>query len=383
VPGASPHTQPSGRGESFDDLVDEIRRRYGSNADQLFPLLEDLIRRRLGFASQGAAAAGLAALIGSSVRLIAALIPTAVFGQWAEVPWGRWAVILLMYAVFDALRSYENSSESSMSNVVENWTALLPTIVRESDLEDLANFTRRWYRLPVVAAVGAAVATIMLATCWLVAPSAMTDLPAGSTVLLAFLLYDFGATPIYWGVLLNWALSARESRYDHHLLWSSPADSPEVQRVMRKTVTQGSAAGIWITMFLVLTLVLVSWSSRAVIPLAVGFMVIGYLSAIGAAIGNRSSIRRIVERSRRDRLTGLQRRIEAFGPRYTDLSPQESQQLRDLLDLHDRIRDAPSAPTTTNTLLRAAATLIVPTIAFIITVFGEVSAERILDAILP
>ncbi len=383
VPVESFHEKPAGRGESFDALVEEIRQRYGSNADQLFPHLEDVIRRRLGFASQEPAAAGLAALTGSTVRLIAALVPTAVLGQWAQIPWGRWATILVFYAGFDAMRYYENSSVSWTRSVVEDWTALLPTIARESDLKDLADFTRRWYRLPVVTAVGAAVAAIMLLTCWLIAPSAMTELPAGTIVLLAFLLYDFGATPIYWGVLLNWALTGREARYDHHLFWSSPADSPEVQRVMRKTVVQGSLAGIWITYFLLLTLVLVSWSSPAVVPLAVGFIVIGYLSTIGAAIGNRASIRRIIERVRLQRLKGLQHRIDVFESRYTELSPQESQQLRDLLDLHDRIRDAPATPTTAHTLVHAGAGLIVPTIAFIITVFGEVSAERILDAILP
>jgi len=50
--------------------------------------------------------------------------------------------------------------------------------------------------------------------------------------------------------------------------------------------------------------------------------------------------------------------------------------------LHNTIRDAPTT-STTQSLVRAAAGLIVPTIVFVITVFGEVSAERILDAILP
>ena len=66
-----------------------------------------------------------------------------------------------------------------------------------------------------------------------------------------------------------------------------------------------------------------------------------------------------------------------------DLSPGESEQLRNLLFLHDTIRDAPTSTTTAQTALRTAAGLLIPTIAFVITVFGEVSAERLLDAILP
>ncbi len=73
----------------------------------------------------------------------------------------------------------------------------------------------------------------------------------------------------------------------------------------------------------------------------------------------------------------------AFKPRFADLSPQESGQLRDLLTLHDKIRDAPTTPTTTHTVMHAAVGLIIPTIMFVVAVFGEVYTERILDAILP
>ena len=83
----------------------------------------------------------------------------------------------------------------------------------------------------------------MLLAGWLFVPDALRELPAGSLVLLAWLLYDFGTTPIYWGVLVNWAFIAREARYDHHLFWPSPADSPEVHKVMRKTTEQGVRQG--------------------------------------------------------------------------------------------------------------------------------------------
>ncbi len=78
----------------------------------------------------------------------------------------------------------------------------------------------------------------------------------------------------------------------------------------------------------------------------------------------------------------LRNRIDTFESRFADPSPEESERLRDLLLLHNTIRDAPTT-STTQSLVRAAAGLIVPTIVFVITVFGEVSAERILDAILP
>lgn len=267
--------------------------------------------------------------------------------------------------------------------MMEKWTALLPTMVRESDLRELADFARRWQRRPATVTAGVAVAAVMLLACVLFTPAALSELPAGSIVLLAWLLYDFGATPIYWGNLFNRAFMAREARYDHDLFWPSPADSPEVHKVMRKTTEQGFAAGFWITVFLVMTVVLVSWDSPLVLPLGVGTMLIGYASTVGLAISNRASVRKIIERSRQQRLTLFRSRIDAFQSRVVDLSPEESEQLRNLLFLHDRIRDAPSSPNTARTLMHTAAGLILPTIMFVVTVFGEVSAERLLSALLP
>jgi len=129
--------------------------------------------------------------------------------------------------------------------------------------------------------------------------------------------------------------------------------------------------------------VLVSWDSPLVLPLAVGFIVLGYLTAISSTLGFRASIQKIVQRARHQRLQGLRHRIEAFEPRYTDLSSQESEQLRDLLALHNTIRDGPNTPTTTHTVMHALVGLIIPTVLFVVAVFGEVYAERILDAILP
>lgn len=73
------------------------------------------------------------------------------------------------------------------------------------------------------------------------------------------------------------------------------------------------------------SVVLVSWDSPLVPPLAVGFVVIGYLTIIGSALGFRASIQKIVQRARDRQLERLQHRINAFRSRYTELSPKESE----------------------------------------------------------
>ena len=389
TPSAALPVHRPGRTEAFDACVEEIRRRYlaAENLDVMY-VLTNRLHRRLGLAPRGVRAMALAGLVGVGVRLFVVLIVTALAGQWMGLPWGRWAVLLALLGLNDATMPFMAPPPDlplgpRLRRIVDDWMALLPAISREADLRDLAGFTRRWIRLPVAVAAGVAVMALMLGASWIVTPTGMSELPAGSIFLLALVLYEFGNNTVYWGNVINWALLAREARYDHDLFWASPADAPEVRKVYRKTSTQGSAAALWISIYLVLAVLIVSWSSPAVVPLAAGFAVIGYLTTVGFAVANRASVRRIVERIRQERLQGLQRRIDEFGPRYTHLSPQESEELRELLLLHDRIADAPVAPSTTHVVIRNVAGLLIPTVMFVITVFGEVSAERFLDAILP
>jgi len=379
--------EPERGSAAFDARVEDLRRLF-FGSPSLLPGMNNLIQRHFGLAPMSPGATTLAGLMGPGIRLLGALLATVLFGQWAGIPWVRWAVVLALYGAIEAVFAWMPPHPDVLptprfQRLMDDWTALLPTMARESDLRDLADFTRRLQRLPSTVAAGVAIAILMLLACWLSTPDGLSELPVGSIVLLAWLLYDFGTTPIYWSVLINWAFIAREARYEHRLFWPSPADSPEVQRAMRKTTEQGFAGGWWITVFLVMTVVLVGWDSPLVLPLAVGFIVVGYLATVGAALGWRASVRKIIERSRQQRLALFRSRIDAFETRMVDLSPEESEQLRDLLFLHDKIRDAPGSPAGAHTAVRTAAALLIPTIAFVISVFGEVSAERILDSILP
>jgi len=385
-PEIAPEFRPEST-EAFDALVEEVRRVNAWGPHLVMRSLQDRLRRRLRLARAGTAAPFLM-ITGIGIRLAVAVLVAALAGQWAGIPWGRWAVIIVWYGLTDAgmaliWPAFGSPVPPWLRRLIQDWTALAPTIARESDLRDLVGFTQRLYRLPVVATAGVAVAAVMLGAGWLFAPTGLGDLPAGSIVLLALLLYDFGTLPIWSNTIFNWATMARQARYDHHLFWPSPADSPEVRKVMRRTIGQAFSAAMWITIFLVLTVVLVGWDSPLVLPLAVGFVVIGYLATFALAIRYPASVRKIVERSRQLRLAVLRDRIDAFESRFADLSHEESERLRDLLFLHGEIRDAATTPVHAHTLMRTVAALIVPTIAFVVTVFGEVSAERLLDAILP
>ena len=377
--------EPAIRNAAFDATVEEIRRRLWSSDINPLAALAGLARRRLGLPPRRYTTWMLAGFFGIGTRLALALLATAIAGRSLAIPSGRWAVILLFSGLLDATAVSRTPLPDMPVSAparrgMDDWTALLPTIEQESDLQDLAAFARRWVRPPVATTVGVAVASVVLAACWLLAPDGFRELPAGSIVLLILLLADFGTTTVN---PFNSAVFTREARYDHRLFWPSPADSPQVQRATRTTAVFGFVTGLWVTIYLVLAVVLVSRGSPLVLPLSGAFIVIGYLWAFASAASLRSAVQRIVQRSRNRWLERLRRRIEAFEPRFDDLSAEESEQVHRLIDLHNMIRDAPTTPTTTHTLIRSAAGLIVPTIVFVITVFGEVSAERFLDAILP
>ena len=259
--------QPAGR-EAIDAGVEEIRKRYGSETSFLFPYVEDRLARRLGLAPKSPGAVALAGLTSVGVRLGLALLATALVGDWAEIPWGRWAPILAFWGFFEATQPWRTPPVDvpmgpTVKRMLEDMTPLLPAMVRESDVRDLAAFMRRWDRLPIAATVGVMVATLMVWSGWQFTPTALNELPVGSIVLLAFLLYEFGAVMVFGG-LVEWGFRVRQAKYDYHLFWPSPGDSPEVRKAMQMWNLR--ALAFWTTVLLVLGVFLVSWDSSLLIP---------------------------------------------------------------------------------------------------------------------
>lgn len=381
---ASP-AAPVERSARFDAGVDEIRRRYGSDA--LFPFRrpENWVRRRLGLPYHSVGATVTMGTVGVVLRLGLALAATAVAADWAQVNWVGWAVVLGFYVVVDAGMRFatpppDEPIRPRFEHMVEDAMALLPTLSHESDIDDLVAFARRWVRLRWGMLIGVVIAAVTFGAAWIFLPDELGGLAAGTIVLLVIVLIDFGSITV---TPVEWMLISREARYEHDLFWVSPADSPEVGRAMSTSTGFGVATGVWMTIYMVMTVVLVTWTSPLVLPLAGAFIVFGYLTVIVSTIGIRGSIRQIVRRARERRLAPLRERIAVFEPRSAELSPPESARLRDLLDLYSSIRDAPTSPAASHSLLNTAAALIVPAIVFVVSVSGEVYAERIFDTFLP
>lgn len=381
---ASPAGTPV-RSARFEAAVEEIRRRYGSDVYFVFRRPENWIRRRLGVPYYSVMASVTMGMVGVASRLGLALLATALAGDWARVNWAGWAIVLGFYAFVDsvarlAMPPLDEPPRPGFKRMLDDATALLPTLAHESDAEELAAFARRWMRLSTAAVGGALVTVTTLGSAWLLMPDALSRVAAGTLVLIAIILFDFGSVTV---TPVEWALMTREARYDHDLFWASPADSPEVETAVSTYTGFAWATGLWMTFYMILTIVLVSWSSPLVLPIAAGFTVFGYATVIVTTFGIRASVQKIVLRARERQLAPLRERIAALDPRTADLSVGESEQLHRLLDLYASIRDAPVAISASHALLHTAAGLLVPTVMFFISVSGEVYAERILDSILP
>ena len=389
VPGRSdvPPETATYHSVEFELELEDLRRFLASDHGMVFVRLEDRLRRKLGITPLGFGATLLIALTAVGIRLAPALMATAVLGDWIEIPWGRWIVILVFFGLVDAATTLMNRPMDMPSSrwagtFAEGWSALLPTLAHESALHDLATFTRHRFRQSIIAVIGVVGAAVMLISSWLFAPEAMSELSPGTVVLLALLLYHF-CEAVVPALIFQSAFVGREARYQHRLFWASPVDTPQVEAALRMGVGFWFLNGVWISLYLAMTVTLVSWESPAVVPLAIGYLLIGYVLTIGATLYQRSGIQRIVEGSRAQSLALLRRRIEAFGPPAADLGVAEAERVHRLVELHNLVRDAPSTPAPTRSLFRVAAGMVLPTIMFLITVFGEVYAERVLDMFLP
>ncbi len=337
--------------------------------------------RHFGLAPKGIAAMVFGLLAGIGVRMAIAVMLTALAGEWTGLPLGRWVAIAAFYALLDIARLQHHAPSAHAEQEAREHTALLEKVESETDLRDLARFQRRWYRLPVSAATGAVLAVAILLVCWWVSPGGVAALPAGSIALLALLLFDLGEITAI--AVFDVVFVRMQAACPHRLFWLDPVNTPEVRQQMRLMTGGAVFFGIQATVALVLAIVLVSPSSPVVLPLATGITLTAYAAIVTLGIDGRASIGKIVRRSRDRHLALLQELLEAHEPGDGIPGQSESGEVDRLIALYGFLRDASTSPQWTRSLGQTVVALIVPTLMFVVTVLGEVSAERFLEQILP
>ncbi|TFC44058.1 hypothetical protein [Cryobacterium shii] len=215
----------------------------------------------------------------------------------------------------------------------------------------------------------------------LVAPVPLSRLQIGSTALLMIIFYYAGE--MMFASVIPWLVISLQARFDHRLFWPSPADSMAVQEQLRALARVDFARGLGVTAYLVLVGVLLSVTSPLLLPIAFALIVTGYVATLVSIVSSRSAVRKIIRRGVDNNLALLQFRIESFGAVLSELPATALERVRQLIAVHDLIRDSPTSPKRRQALSHAVGSLFIPTITFLAAVFAQEYSGRILDNLLP
>jgi membrane protein implicated in regulation of membrane protease activity len=213
-------------------------------------------------------------------------------------------------------------------------------------------------------------------------PEGWRSVHIGTVVMGALLVHEY--LEAHLSASLTVLVFARESRLSHRLSWFDPLSSPPVQAMLHTwfaSVGAGSPLLVLYGVALASLLVPVS-PGLLVVPLGASAL-IGLVLSVASLVGLRRSVRRIVQHAKDETLKSLRERIERLEPRERELTADESERLRALLDTYAAVRDAPTGPPGVQTLGRAVTALAIPALTLFLAVMSEVYAERLLDQLLP
>ena len=313
------------------------------------------------------------------LRLLVPVVVTTVAAAWAGAPLWRWIAISALLAAMD-VSTFRHLHDTP---AFERFEALTAVIDRDEDLHEFVRFTRRWWRFRVMIPGTVLVVLAVLAACVVVAPGELSAVHVGSLALLAVILYEFGEA-VVGSVVFVAPFRLKEAHYLHRLSWLNPLDSPPVQQMLHAWGRAILMLGWATALYFVLAVVLLEPDSVTVLlaPI-VGFAIIALIVTVGGLVAVRSGVRSIVRLTRAQTLRRLQHRIDEYEPRLEALTPTEWQQLQGLVATYAAARDAPTSPSSEQTLGRAVGALAIPAIGFLLAVLAEVYAERLLDQIMP
>lgn len=367
------------------DLVElrrAVRRLQDSMTSPAAYLHVRLMPRLFGFSYQEAGTARQAVLVGllsAALHLAAPLVVTTLTWSWAGAPVWTWLGVALLLGAFE-LFGTRIAGESSTA--IKGLLELPAAIDDDADLHELVDFTRRIWRRRVFAPPALLLALSVTGMSAIAQPQAWHTVHIGTVVMGALLIHEYLeaqlsaslVTPVY----------AKESRFLHRLSWLDPLSSPSVQAMLHTWFAHVGAGSPMLVLYgLALAILLVPASpALLVVPLGASALV-GLVLILTSLVGLRRSVRRIVQHTKDLTLQSLRERIERLEPRARELTADESEQLRALLETYAAVRDAPTGPSGLQTLGHAVTALAVPALTFFLAVMSEVYAERLLDQFLP
>lgn len=318
-------------------------------------------------------------LLTVGVYLIAPVLATTVTWSWAGAPVWTWLAVAVLFGAF-TLVSTRLAGESSPG--IQGLLQLATAMESEADLHTLIGAAQRAWRARYFALPAAALTIAILTVSAARDPDAFWAIHPGTLVMLVLLVYEF--TEAMVAVLVSMRLFRTESRFPHRLSWVDPLASRPVQAMLRTWFAGlGPGSPLLIPYGLAVTILVAPISVDLLfVPLG-GIALVGLVLVLASLISLRRSVGRIVQDAKESTLASLRERIEGLQPHTRQLTADEAEQLRVLLDTYAAVRDAPTGPSGAQTLGHAVTALAIPALAFFLAVLAEVYAERLLDQFLP
>jgi hypothetical protein len=313
------------------------------------------------------------------VYLVAPVVATTVTWSWAGAPVWTWLAVAALFGAFTLLSTrLAGESSPAVGGLLQPATAL----ENEADLHELIAAAQRSWRARYYALPALSLTVAILALSAGRDPAAFWAIHPGTLVMLALLVYEF--TEAMVGVLVSMRLFAAEARFPHRLSWLDPLASRPVQAMLHTWFAGLGPGSPLIVPYALAVAVLVAPISVDLlfVPLG-GVALVGLLFVLVSLLSLRHSLHRIVRHAKEATLETLRERIERLEPAERDLTADESQRLRALLETYAAVRAAPTSPSGAQTLGHALTALAIPALAFFLAVLAEVYAERLLDQLLP
>lgn len=286
-------------------------------------------------------------------------------------PFAVWSALGLCFGVLLV------ALHDPLGEAIDNFLWLARSIADEPGIRRLMEWEKRWFRRAVSAPLSLLFGLAVLAYLnYIENQYGEPPVPRG-TVLVGFSLL-YGVGEIVYSVLLLACESHVLRDCDYEVYRLSPLDSVAMRRAMRGSTQIGLIVSLVATLFIVGFVVLLE--DRPIMVSRVGLLLLGlaYLATLAGLLMPRLAIKSIVLKEKESELLPLQNHLDSLVKRARELNEDGYKELKRLKETHDAIRDANEEVLPLRAIGRLAGALILPTMTFLFTRFGESFLQGIL-----
>lgn len=356
---------PGGSPESARALAAQVADHNRRMENHFFQIsFEFWLSRKLRIDPLGGRGRVVAVVFHSLMLLLPALLLTAITGQWASVPWAAWIIVGVGYGGFLSL------GYPLMWDAIGNLQSWVGAISDEEDLHRYTEWHRIWYGRRMYVFVSAVLTLAALAAMYYLAyHRSGVPLQAGTLVIIAGILFLVAHN--LHGMVMIVPEAHLLSSCKRELYCLGPADSVPLRRALRGYNQMGAVFVAGFTTLILLLIPVLPGGSDTITPIVLALLVVEYLCCGLAVLAPRLIIERMVRARKEEEMEILQRRLNGMLPRVGELTEEEREEMTQLQEMHDAIRDSPENLLPLGAVVRVVGALLLSTITILATTLAE------------